>query len=79
MRKSKALELLGDGAATEIEAIKAVAKAIDASYQAVQKWPDPLPPRIADRVQAAIARRLLPARVLGIERSPRPKSKAVAR
>lgn len=68
MRKSKALELLGGKVESEVEAIAAAAKAIDISYQAVQKWPDPLPPRIADRVQAAIARRLLPAKVLGLEK-----------
>ena len=69
MRKSKALELLGGTTAT-------AAEAIGISYQAVEKWPDPLPPRIADRVQAAIARRMLPPHVLGIGRAT--KAKAVA-
>ena len=60
MRKSKAIELLGGSEAL-------AAKAIGISYQAVEKWPDPLPSRIADRVQAAVARQHLSAEVLGIE------------
>lgn len=35
----------------------AAAKEVGISYQAVRKWPDPLPQRIADRVEAALARR----------------------
>lgn len=58
MQKSKALELLGGSTA-------AAAKAIGVSYQAVEKWPDPLPDRIADRVIAAIARKHLPPELLG--------------
>jgi len=50
MLKAKAIELLGGS-------IAAVAKAIGVSYQAVDKWPDELPPRIADRVLAALARK----------------------
>ena len=34
----------------------AAARAIGCTYQAVDKWPDDLPPRIADRVQAALWR-----------------------
>lgn len=69
MRKSKALELLGGSTAS-------AAEAIGISFQAVEKWPDPLPPRIADRVQAAIARRVLPPHVLGMGRAPRAKAAA---
>ncbi len=49
MHKSKAIELLGGNTT-------AAAKAIGISYQAVNQWPDDLPPRIADRVDAAVAR-----------------------
>lgn len=53
MLKAKAIELLGGS-------VTAAAEAIGISYQAVDKWPDNLPPRIEDRVIAAIARRRLP-------------------
>lgn len=57
MRKAKAIELLGGSVA-------AAAKKCRVSYQAVGKWPDPLPDRIADRVLAALARDRLPAKML---------------
>lgn len=60
MRKAKALELLGGSVA-------AAAEAIGVTYQAVEKWPDPLPNRIEDRVIAAVARRHLPSELLGTE------------
>ena len=47
MRKSEAIELLGGS-------IASAATAIGITYQAVDKWPDELPPRIADRVYAAL-------------------------
>jgi len=50
MHKSHAIQLLGGS-------IESSAKAIGISYQAVSKWPDVLPPRIADRVIAAYARK----------------------
>lgn len=53
MLKSKAIELLGGS-------IPATADAVGVSYQAVDKWPEVLPPRIADRVLAALARKRLP-------------------
>lgn len=53
MQKSKAIELLGG-------TVAAAAQRIGISYQAVEKWPDPLPPRIADRVIAAVAIEHLP-------------------
>jgi hypothetical protein len=49
MLKSEAIELLG-GTTT------AAAAAIGITPQAVADWPDTLPPRIADRVQAALYR-----------------------
>lgn len=58
MLKSKAIELLGGS-------VSAAADAIGITYQAVEKWPDVLKPRIADRVVAAIARKHLPAGLIG--------------
>jgi len=48
MDKKKALETFGGVVAT--------ANAIGVAPQAVSKWPDPLPARIADRVIAACVR-----------------------
>lgn len=53
MRKTQAIELLGG-------TIAAAAKAIGISYQAVNKWPDELPPRIADRVYAVWGKKNMP-------------------
>ena len=63
MQKTKAIELLGG-------TISAAAEAIGVSYQAIDKWPEELPDRIADRVVAAIARKHLPAELIGTEGSP---------
>jgi hypothetical protein len=49
MDKTQAIAALGGS-------ITAAAEAIGVTYQAVDKWPDQLPPRIADRVQAALWR-----------------------
>lgn len=49
MKKSKALEMFGGGVAD-------TATALGISYQAVSKWPDELPQRIADRVLGAYVR-----------------------
>jgi antitoxin HigA-1 len=49
MRKAEAVSIFGS--------VTNVATAVGVSTQAVSQWPDPLPPRIADRVLAAIARR----------------------
>lgn len=46
MTKEEAIRRLGGS-------IASAAKAIGISYQAVHKWPEELPPRIADRVIAA--------------------------
>jgi hypothetical protein len=58
MRKDKAIELLGGSTA-------AAAQRIGVTYQAIEKWPDPLPDRIADRVIAAIARQYLAPNLIG--------------
>lgn len=50
MRKAEAIEKLGGS-------IAATAKAIGVSYQAVNQWPETLPDRIIDRVQAALYRK----------------------
>ncbi len=49
MDKSEAINLLGGNTTS-------AAKAVGVKPQAVSGWPDPLPPRIADRVQAALWR-----------------------
>jgi len=49
MKKSQALELLGGSVAT-------AAAAIGISSQAITQWPEDLPQRIIDRVQAALWR-----------------------
>lgn len=63
MKKSRAIELLG-GTPT------AVAEAIGVSHSAVSQWPEELPPRIADRVLAALARKHLPPDLIGAEPVP---------
>ena len=56
MDKKRAIELLGGS-------VTAAAKAVGVSRQAVHKWPEQLPPRLSDRVQAAVLRQsgLVPA------------------
>lgn len=49
MNKAHALRLLGGS-------VTAAAKACGITPSAVSQWPDDLPPRIADRVIAAVAR-----------------------
>ena len=49
MDKQTATHLLGGS-------VSAAARAIGVSYQAVDKWPEKLPQRIVDRVQAALWR-----------------------
>lgn len=49
MLKTEALELLGGTPA-------AAAREVGVSTQAISQWPDQLPPRIVDRVQAALWR-----------------------
>ena len=53
MRKEKAIELLGGSVA-------AAARALNVSYQAVDKWPDELSSRVAERVIGAYAKDKLP-------------------
>lgn len=58
MDKTEAIRLLGG-------TVAAAASAVGITAQAVSDWPDPLPQRIADRVQAALWRR-------GVARIPDP-------
>jgi hypothetical protein len=58
--KQTAIKLLGGSPA-------AAAKEIGVTQQAIAKWPDELPPRIADRVLAALARKHLPENLLGLD------------
>jgi hypothetical protein len=51
MTKNEAIDLLGGH-------IRAAATRIGCSRQAVSKWPDPLPERVRDRVQAALWREI---------------------
>lgn len=62
MNKQDAIELLG-------QTVADVAVAVGTSYQAVHRWPDELPPRIADRVIAACVRQniAIPEKFLKIE------------
>lgn len=53
MNKTDAITLLGGTPAT-------AARAIGITQQAFGQWPDTLPKRLRDRVEAAIARKLLP-------------------
>jgi hypothetical protein len=55
MKKAEALALLGG-------TLSAAAAEIGISPQAVNDWPDELPPRIADRVLAALYRRQMAGR-----------------
>lgn len=64
MLKTKAIELLGGSTA-------AAAEAIGVTYQAVMKWPDVLPDRIADRVLAALAKKHLPKLMASVEAQAR--------
>lgn len=55
--------------------IRDVAREVGCSFQAVSAWPEVLPPRIADRVLAVMARRYLAPRLLG-EGEPPPAEAA---
>lgn len=67
MEKSKATILLGG-------TTSAAAEAIGISPQAYSQWPPVLPPRLEDRVIAAIARKHLPASLLGGDCCPSDKA-----
>ena len=56
MQKREAIELLGNS-------VSAAAQAVGITVQAVSDWPEILPPRIRDRVQAALYRRSLESAV----------------
>lgn len=57
MRKTTALRLLGPTNAD-------LARRVGVSGSAVSQWPEVLPPRLQDRVLAALARQHLPADLL---------------
>ncbi len=65
MNKAQAIQQLGGS-------IPAAAKAIGVSYQAVNQWPEVLPPRIVDRVQAALWR------MQQMQPAPHPKEAAAS-
>lgn len=65
MNKQKAIDLLGGTPAL-------AAAAIGITPSAVSQWPDDLPPRLADRVLAALARRHLPPEMIGAEAAVEP-------
>jgi hypothetical protein len=67
MHKLKAIEILGG-------TVSAAAEAMGVSYQAIDKWPDDLPPRIAERVLGVIAKKRYPE--LAEEASLPPASQA---
>jgi hypothetical protein len=58
MKKSRALELLGGSVGAAAKSIGCISSA------AISQWPEDLPPRIEDRVLAALARKYLPAEML---------------
>lgn len=72
MKKAEAIEQLGGSVAS-------AAKAIGVSYQAVNQWPDELPRRIVDRVQAALWRMQLHAvSKAKTKRAPSPATQEVS-
>jgi hypothetical protein len=71
MLKTKAIELLGG-------TITATAEAIGITYQAVNQWPDELPPRIADRVYAVWGKKNMPELAPSIANTAQTATEAVA-
>lgn len=59
MKKSRALELLGGSVGAAAKSIGRISSA------AISQWPEDLPPRIEDRVLAALARKYLPPEMIG--------------
>ena len=69
MLKTEAIRLLGGTNAS-------AASAIGITASAVSQWPEVLPPTIADRVVAAIARKHLPPELIGQPSDPAAKQAA---
>lgn len=63
MQKQRAIELLGG-------TVTSAAAAVGVTPSAVTQWPDELPLRLIDRVQAALARKHLAPELLGISADP---------
>lgn len=63
MDKTHAIKVLGGTPAK-------AARAVGISSSAVSQWPDVLPPAIADRVIAALAKQHLPPELLGSDGAP---------
>jgi hypothetical protein len=63
MNKATAIRLLGG-------TVTAAAGEIGVTPSAIAQWPDELPPRLSDRVLAAIARKHLPADLIGDDGAP---------
>ena len=64
MKKSRALELLGGSVGAAAKSIGRISSA------AISQWPEELPPRIEDRVLAALARKYLPPEMIGDASAP---------
>lgn len=71
MKKLKAIELLGG-------TVGAAAAAVGVTPSAIAQWPDELPSRLSDRVLAALARKHLPAEMIGAEGAPQVPKQAEA-
>ena len=71
MEKLRAIELLGG-------TVTSAANACGVTPSAVSQWPAELPKNIEDRVLAALARKHLPAELLGTEGAPEAPAEAKA-
>lgn len=71
MDKRRAIELLGG-------TVTSAAAACGVTTSAVSQWPEELPKNIEDRVLAALARKHLPAELLGTEGAPEAPAEAKA-
>lgn len=60
MRKATAIKLLGG-------TVTSAAAEVGVTPSAITQWPDELPSRLSDRVLAALARKHLPAEIIGAE------------
>jgi hypothetical protein len=63
MDKATAIKLLGG-------TVSSAAAEIGVTPSAIAQWPDDLPGRLSDRVLAALARKHLPAELIGADGAP---------